>query len=234
VVATQVIEQSLDLDFDVMISDHAPVDLLLQRAGRLHRHAANEPRSHPYHLWITVPVIEDAVPYFERKEYVYDEYVLLRSWLALQEQSSNIIQVPDDMPDLIEYVYGDQPLSVSAEMATALEKTKQAMDKEDFDERAEARKRRVREPQDERLLWRDNLELEEDDPRVHKTFRALTRSGDPGLSVICLHRIAGQLRLEPEADSLIYDPKEKPDSDLVRELARRSVIIREENRRLCT
>lgn len=110
VIGTQVIEQSLDLDFDVMVSDLAPVDLLLQRAGRLHRHAHTPTRPAAWgqpHLFVNMDLEEDGNLHVEEDKYVYPEYLLRRTWQVLQSKSE--IVLPSDYRLLVEEVYNDNP-----------------------------------------------------------------------------------------------------------------------------
>jgi CRISPR-associated endonuclease/helicase Cas3 len=226
-IATQVVEQSLDLDFDVLISDHAPLDLLLQRAGRLQRHKVNGvERDQPFRLWVAIPPSEGELPKLERADKkVYDEYILLRSWLALQAQPAKQIDLPGDFDTLIEAVYGAQEPAGSPAVQAALAKARQEMLKKEVEAEDMAEERMVREPSFRRLLYQSNMELEEDDPRVHKAFRALTRNGDLGISVICLHRLNEQLYLDPFM-SKGYDPSKEISSTMIRELLRCSINVR--------
>jgi len=108
-VATQVAEQSLDLDFDFMLGDLAPVDLLLQRAGRLHRHQRVRPAAHQHaRLWVAG--LRPEFPDLKETawEYVYDAYVLGRTWALLGEETS--LRLPNDIDRLVQTVYADTPL----------------------------------------------------------------------------------------------------------------------------
>lgn len=111
VVASQVVEQSLDVDFDLMVTDLAPIDLVLQRLGRLHRHVRERPSGvrEPRLLltgvedWAGAPVRPTA-----GSRRVYGEYALLRSAALLVSRTT--ITVPDDIAPLVQSAYGDAPL----------------------------------------------------------------------------------------------------------------------------
>ena len=123
-VATQVIEQSLDVDFDLMISDIAPIDLLLQRSGRLHRHPERKEKRPAQlqkpTLWIIKPQLnEHQYIDFDAAGFIYDRHVLLRTWFTLRTLST--VQLPDRMDELIESVY-DLEMAIP-ESLTTIEQT---------------------------------------------------------------------------------------------------------------
>jgi CRISPR-associated endonuclease/helicase Cas3 len=128
-VATQVIEQSLDVDFDLMVSDLAPVDLLLQRAGRVWRHTGRAGRGWAGPLLAVVS--PDALPYadkdwyarlFPKGQWVYPDHA--RLWRTAQKLfSSDTLRFPDDMRRLVESVYDDTMDSIPAALAASMIKT---------------------------------------------------------------------------------------------------------------
>ncbi|WP_368885438.1 CRISPR-associated helicase Cas3' [Rothia mucilaginosa] len=115
VVGTQVIEQSLDLDFDVMITDFAPVDLVLQRMGRLHRHdsRSSSERTPAYRKPVCyVRGVETFGSHVEAPDFprgskaVYEPMILLSSYAQLLPHfDGEPIRIPADISPLVQKTY---------------------------------------------------------------------------------------------------------------------------------
>ncbi len=111
VVGTQVMEQSLDIDFDVLVTDLAPIDLILQRAGRLWRHQRDNRPVAPASLYVISPDPIEAPPADWLKDqrgtsFVYEDHsILWRSAEALF--AAPVLRLPGDVRRLVEVVYGE-------------------------------------------------------------------------------------------------------------------------------
>lgn len=97
-VATQVVEQSLDVDFDAMITAVAPIDLLIQRMGRIHRHADTFRPSmlEKASVKVLIPAEEGS---FGSSRYVYPECLLKSAIRILEEKQS--VRIPEDIAQMV-------------------------------------------------------------------------------------------------------------------------------------
>jgi CRISPR-associated endonuclease/helicase Cas3 len=225
VVATQVLEQSLDVDFDYLLSDLAPIDLLLQRAGRLHRHERERPSSRLIEATLSVlmPDLDVACPHFGPSEFVYEPAVLLRTALCLRELDDPVLRVPGAMRHLISRVYGPNAIEAPGHLIEAVH---------DWDMKARLKDRAVvfrgrgvalpdpgqfEDPLD--FLGSLGAALTDDDvppPTTRLSRRSLT--------VVILHVVHGKVCLEADGSDR-FDERLVPDLALARRLLEQSVAL---------
>ena len=112
IVGTQVLEQSLDIDVDYMITAICPIDLLFQRIGRYHRHGdAGTIREHVVVANIVQVLIPSDLSSYGGTEYVYEKCYLDATIDAINEHNGHLL-IPSGMPDMINYVYSHASIDV--------------------------------------------------------------------------------------------------------------------------
>ncbi len=226
VVATQVIEQSLDLDFDLMVSMFCPVDLLLQRSGRLQRHLKTRPfrpssLQQPV-LWLTGYDETDGVPQFPRgSDAVYGTYPLLRSWWALHEL--DVVHVPGDITRLIETAYSgsDDPPSAAPELAAKWANAETAYRKRQAESERKAEGGLIPALSEDDLSDGVGNDALTPELRTSEPEAAQTRLGPPSITVVVLKAEEAQTY----AEAVAMDGKDKPSMKTIGALLDRSVPV---------
>ena len=193
VVGTQIFEQSCDLDFDVLISDICPMDLLIQRIGRLHRHERK--RARPVKLQQAVCFITGMTESgFDRgAELIYGKYLLMNTRRLLPSKMT----LPDDISNLVQEAYRPDGLEMPPELQLEYQEA-QMIETQRIDEKTtKARKFQISDPHrriGDLVGWLDTSI--KDDPSG-KRGEATVRDTEESLEVFVVQRYKGEYRMLP-------------------------------------
>lgn len=230
VVGTQVIEQSLDIDFDLLVTDLAPVDLVLQRVGRLHRHVRGpdegdrpERLRRPRCLVTGVEDWTSAPPsVVAGSRTVYGASALIRSLVAMgQVLDRGHLVLPDDIAPLVQHAYRDDLAPPAAwEGAFAVAEEQRARKEADQQERADVFRLGPVQPLGGSLVgWVSASAGEADDSPAGQ---AQVRDSEDTLEVVVVQRVDGEVRLLPWATRYggrAIPTEGRPDDAVAREVA---------------
>ena len=222
VIGTQVLEQSLDLDFDIMVSDLAPIDYLLQRVGRLHRHDRSRPDHHSIpRLWLNYEIDPNGDLKLGTDRSIYAEYIMRKTYQVLIGNPA--IQLPQEYRSLIEAIYGDViPLEDSPlyDAWLELQSNQKIASKE-------ARERLLPKPHPRDLFAKTSamkIKFEEDETNANWIV-AKTRLGERTLNVIPLEREDASIILENGQINVNVEPSR----EIQRKLLRKQLRVSNQN-----
>ena len=196
VVASQVAEQSLDIDFDQLVTDLAPIDLMLQRMGRLHRHERPRPRQLATARCLIAGADWSAQPPTPASgsTSIYTKFPLLRAAAVLNDHGSKPIRLPDDIAGLVQGAYGGRRVGPVG-WQTAIDDAKTAFDRLMLGKRRDADVFRLPEPGAPGLPVLDWFReaIDDTETRGESTALAQVRDSPASVEVIMLVERGGQL-----------------------------------------
>ncbi len=216
-------EQSLDFDADILITELCPVDLLLQRMGREHRHQIHNVMR-PSNLSTPRCIIlrEGDEVYSKGSKAVYGEYILMRTQTVLPKQ----IAIPTDIPMLVQKVYAD--VDEVYETIAGYQKAKNDYLNQQAEKRSKASnfllsKPMKREGRRESCMdqWLKNSTWVND-----KVAEASVRDGEPSLEVLVLQRREGKIAFLPWQDrNEVLNENEVPSQEIGMKIAKQRLRL---------
>lgn len=206
IVGTQVLEQSLDIDFDLMITELCPMDLLLQRTGRLHRH--NRPRPQGLENAECFVIDEAGADFDAGSAAIYGEWLLMRTRALLPDR----LTIPKDIPLLVQRVYDENDNRMLGKLTEGMESAREEDEKKAKKKERNASNWLIGKPSERKGKSLDGWLDNDIDSSSEQAGERAVRDGDPSIDVIALMRDAeGQIHtVSDECERVI--PADRPPS----------------------
>ena len=206
IVGTQVLEQSLDLDFDLMITELCPMDLLLQRTGRLHRHNRVRPQGLETASCFVLDETDDS--FDSGSAAIYGEWLLMRTRALLP----NKLTIPSDIPLLVQQTYDETNNEMLGELTEGMKKAQEENKLRTGKKRRSAGNYLISKPSNKKGKCLDGWLDNDIKPNNEQTGEKAVRDGDPSVDVIALMRDGeGLIRIIADKSETII-PADRPPS----------------------
>lgn len=206
IVGTQVLEQSLDLDFDLMITELCPMDLLLQRTGRLHRHNRVRPQGLETASCFVLDETDDS--FDSGSAAIYGEWLLMRTRALLP----NKLTIPSDIPLLVQQTYDETNNEMLGELTEGMKKAQEENKLRTDEKENNAKKYRIKKPSNRKGKCLDDWLNNDIKSNNEQTGEKAVRDGDPSVDVIALMRDReGLIRIIADKPETII-PADRPPS----------------------